>query len=64
MVGSAKCTDGEIADNPGVTVLMDRVASLEELICDLLRQNEELRMALRESARVDSGRVSGGEEPS
>ena len=52
----AKCTDGEIADNPVVTVLMDRVASLEELICHLLRRNEELRMALRESSGADSAR--------
>ena len=38
--------------NPDVSGLMDRVASLEELVCHLLRRNEELRMALREpSAR-------------
>jgi hypothetical protein len=46
----AKFTDGEVADNPGVTVLMDRVASLEELVCHLLRRNEELRMTLHESS--------------
>jgi hypothetical protein len=46
----AKFTDREVADNPGVTVLMDRVASLEELVCHLLCRNEELRMALRESS--------------
>ena len=45
----AKFTDGEVTDNPGVTVLMDRVASLEELVCHLLRRNEELRMALHDS---------------
>ena len=46
----AKFTDSEVADNPGVAVLMDRVANLEKLICHLLRRNEELRMALRESS--------------
>jgi len=38
-----------VAD-PEVTILTDRVASLEELVCHLLRRNEELRMALRESS--------------
>ena len=46
----AKFTEGEVADNPGVTVLTDRLASLEELVCHLLRRNEELRMALHESS--------------
>jgi hypothetical protein len=46
----AKFTNSEVADNPGVTVLIDRIASLEELVCHLLRRNEELRMALRESS--------------
>jgi hypothetical protein len=49
-LADAKFTDSEEADNPGVTVLMDRVAGLEELVCYLLRRNEELRMALRESS--------------
>ena len=31
--------------NPDVSGLMDRVASLEELVCHLLRRNEELRMS-------------------
>jgi len=46
----AKFADSEVADNPSGTVLMDRVARLEELVCHLLRRNEELRMALRESS--------------
>jgi hypothetical protein len=36
--------------NPDVSVLMDQIASLEKLVCHLLRRNEELRMALHESA--------------
>jgi hypothetical protein len=45
-----KFIDSEAADNPGVAVLTDRVTRLEELVCHLLRRNEELRMALRESS--------------
>jgi hypothetical protein len=50
----AKFTDSEVGDNPGVTLLMDRVAGLEELVCHLLRRNEELRMASRESSEGGS----------
>jgi hypothetical protein len=46
----AKLMDSEVADQPSVTVLMDRVARLDELVCHLLRRNEELRMTLRESS--------------
>ena len=46
----AKFTDYAQADNPSVAVLMDREARLEELVCHLLRRNEELRMALLESS--------------
>jgi hypothetical protein len=55
--------------NPGVSILMDRVARLEKLVCHLLRRNEELRMALREASAVDrdnatlSGDNSSGRLP-
>jgi hypothetical protein len=47
---AAKFTDYAVADIPGVAVLMDRVTRLEELVCHLLRRNEELRTALCESS--------------
>ena len=52
----AKSIDSKVADDLGVTDLMDRVTSLEELVCYLLRRNEELRMALRESSAARSRR--------
>jgi hypothetical protein len=50
LLAVAKLMDSEVADQPSVTVLMDRVARLDELVCHLLRRNEELRMTLRESS--------------
>jgi len=56
LLAIAKSIDSKVADDLGVTDLMDRVTSLEELVCYLLRRNEELRMALRESSAARSRR--------